>query len=140
MPQAIDVMHKRHRLRANTDFQRLRREGQTLAHPLMVLSYLPNETNQSRFGFAVGVKIGKATRRNRIKRRMREAVRLRLQKNEVAAGWDVVFIAAMSGRGGMEPSTDEAQQPLTMMVESIRLGHIANYLPLDTSGNAVSLG
>lgn len=54
--------------------------------------------------------------------------------------WDVVFIAAMSGRGGMAPSTDEAQQPLTMMVESIRLGHIGNYLPLDTQGHAVSLG
>lgn len=54
--------------------------------------------------------------------------------------WDVVFIAAMSGRGGMAPSTDEAQQPLTMMVESIRLGHIGNYLPLDNEGNAVSLG
>lgn len=54
--------------------------------------------------------------------------------------WDVVFIAAMSGRGGMAPSTDEAQQPLTMMVESIRLGHIGNYLPIDAEGNAVSLG
>ncbi len=54
--------------------------------------------------------------------------------------WDVVFVAAMSGRGGTPPSTDEAQQPLTMMVESIRLGHINNYLPLDTQGNAVSLG
>lgn len=54
--------------------------------------------------------------------------------------WDVVFIAAMSGRGGMAPSTDEAQQPLTMMVESIRLGQVSNYLPLDSQGNAVGLG
>lgn len=54
--------------------------------------------------------------------------------------WDLVFIAAMSGRGGMAPSTDEAQQPLTMMVESIRLGHVGNYLPLDAKGQAVSLG
>ncbi|MBW0147317.1 ribonucleotide reductase subunit alpha [Marinobacter arenosus] len=53
--------------------------------------------------------------------------------------WDVVFVAAMSGRGGMEPSTDEAQQPLTMMVESIRLGHVSNYLPLNTRGDAVAL-
>jgi ribonuclease P protein component len=89
----MDVMQKQHRLRANADFQRLRREGQSLAHPLMVLSYLPNDTNQSRFGFAVGVKIGKAARRNRIKRRMREAVRARLQKKEIAEGWDVVLIA-----------------------------------------------
>lgn len=54
--------------------------------------------------------------------------------------WDVVFIAAMSGRGGMAPSTDEAQQPLTMMVESIRLGHVSNYVPLDSQGNAINLG
>ena len=54
--------------------------------------------------------------------------------------WDVVFVAAMSCRGGTPPSSDEAQQPLTMMVESIRLGHISNYLPLDSNGNAVSLG
>ena len=65
-----------------------------------------------------------------------------LQEESRATGqsWDVVFVAAMSGRGGTPPSTDEAQQPLTMMVESIRLGHISNYLPLDSYGNAVSLG
>ncbi|SNC65327.1 hypothetical protein SAMN04487881_1252 [Marinobacter sp. es.048] len=65
-----------------------------------------------------------------------------LHKESQATGqpWDVVFVAAMSGRGGTPPSTDEAQQPLTMMVESIRLGHINNYLPLDSQGNAVSLG
>ncbi|MBQ0833035.1 ribonucleotide reductase subunit alpha [Marinobacter sp.] len=54
--------------------------------------------------------------------------------------WDVVFVAAMSGRGGTPPSSDEAQQPMTMMVESIRLGHVSNYLPLDKSGNAINLG
>ncbi len=54
--------------------------------------------------------------------------------------WDVVFVAAMSGRGGIAPTTDETQQPMTMMVESIRLGNISNYLPLDSSGNAIALG
>lgn len=54
--------------------------------------------------------------------------------------WDVVFVAAMSGKGGVPPSSDEAQQPLTMMVESIRLGHINNYLPLDKNGHAIDLG
>lgn len=54
--------------------------------------------------------------------------------------WDVVFVAAMSGRGGTPPSSDEAQQPMTMMVESIRLGHVSHYLPLDKSGSAINLG
>ncbi|MBE0486326.1 ribonucleotide reductase subunit alpha [Marinobacter sp.] len=54
--------------------------------------------------------------------------------------WDMVFVAAMSGRGGIELSSDEAQQPLTMMVESIRMGNLGNYLPLDQSGQVVNFG
>lgn len=62
------------------------------------------------------------------------------ESRQTGQSWDVVFVAAMSGRGGMKPSSDEAQQPLTMMVESIRLGHLGNYLPLDRTGQSVSLG
>lgn len=62
------------------------------------------------------------------------------ESQQTGQDWNVVFVAAMSGRGGMKPSSDEAQQPLTMMVESIRLGHVGNYLPLDRNGQAVSLG
>lgn len=62
------------------------------------------------------------------------------ESRQTGQSWDVVFVAAMSGRGGMAPSSDEAQQPLTMMVESIRLGHVGNYLPLDSKGRAISLG
>lgn len=62
------------------------------------------------------------------------------ESRNTGQAWDVVFVAAMSGRGGILPSSDEAQQPMTMMVESIRLGNIGNYLPLDASGNAVNLG
>ncbi|MFN2362627.1 MAG: ribonucleotide reductase subunit alpha [Marinobacter sp.] len=62
------------------------------------------------------------------------------ESRETGQPWDVVFVAAMSGRGGMKPSSDEAQQPLTMMVESIRLGHVGHYLPLDRNGQAVALG
>ncbi len=62
------------------------------------------------------------------------------ESRQTGQAWDVVFVAAMSGRGGMAPSSDEAQQPLTMMVESVRLGHVGNYLPLDREGQAVGLG
>lgn len=62
------------------------------------------------------------------------------ESRQTGQAWDVVFVAAMSGRGGTAPSSDEAQQPLTMMVESIRLGHVGGYLPLDRNGQAVDLG
>jgi len=62
------------------------------------------------------------------------------ESRNTGQSWDVVFVAAMSGRGGVPPSGDEAQQPMTMMVESIRLGHVGNYLPLDINGEAVNLG
>lgn len=86
-------MHKKHRLRATADIERLRREGQSLAHPLLVLLMLPNDGQVSRFGFAVGRRIGKAARRNLVKRRMREAVRQRLARHEIAGGWDMLLIA-----------------------------------------------
>ncbi len=44
---------------------------------------------ESQFGFTVPRALGKAVKRNRIKRRMREAVRS--QMNAVPADWAIVF-------------------------------------------------
>lgn len=101
-------MRKQHRLWANADFQRIRREGRTWLHPLLVMSALPGALEQSRFGFAVGRRVAKAVRRNRIKRRMREAVRLRIQRDEIAAGWDIVFIARRPMRDASFRQVDHA--------------------------------
>jgi ribonuclease P protein component len=84
-------MERKYRLRLNTDFQRARQEGKSWANHLMVLCALPNGLEHSRFGFAASKRIGKAVVRNRIRRRMREAVRLRCAS--IAEGWDLVFIA-----------------------------------------------
>jgi ribonuclease P protein component len=101
-------MHKKYRLRANADFERLRREGRSLAHPLLVLVVLPNNRESSRVGLAVGRRIGKAARRNRVKRRMREAVRQRLARQEVAAGWDILLIARRPMMDATYQQVDEA--------------------------------
>jgi ribonuclease P protein component len=101
-------MHKKHRLRANADFTRVRREGRTSVHPLLVLSVLPNGLEQSRFGFAVSRQIGKAVQRNRVRRRMRESIRMKIKKNQVAAGWDVVLIARTPIRDASFQEVDEA--------------------------------
>ena len=84
-------MQKGCRLVHSKRFQQVYREGQSFVHSLMILRALTNDLPHSRFGFVVSKRIGKAVVRNRIKRRMREAMRLRVK--QVSPGWDVVLVA-----------------------------------------------
>ena len=95
-------------MRSNAEFSRVRREGRTLAHPLLVLALAPNDQPYSRFGFAVGRRLGGAVERNRLKRRLIEAVRMRIARDEVAAGWDMVLIARVSLRAASFAQIDQA--------------------------------
>lgn len=53
--------------------------------------------------------------------------------------WDVAFVSAMSGRGGMQPNSDEAGQPLKMMMEQIQAGMVAQFLALSRDGEIIQL-
>ena len=53
--------------------------------------------------------------------------------------WRILFVAAMEGRGGHAPNSDEAVQPMRMMVEQIKGGRIARFLAVDREGRLVNL-
>jgi hypothetical protein len=53
--------------------------------------------------------------------------------------WDILLVAALSGRGGFAPGSDEAAQPLRMMVEAIRGGRVGDFLAVDREGQLVQL-
>ncbi len=79
------------RLRDRERIEQLYREGQTWLHPQVVLLGLPNAEGKLRVAIAASRKLGKAVRRNRARRLLREAVRL--QQHSIAKGWDLLFIA-----------------------------------------------
>ena len=84
-------MKRRDRLRGRERFAQVRRQGKCWTHRLVVLCALPNELPSSRFGVSVSKRVGGAVLRNKVRRQLKEIVRLRLPL--IAPGWDVVLIA-----------------------------------------------
>lgn len=85
------MLPKSFRLRKSEDFKRTYRLGKALAGKYMVLYFVKSDKPNSRVGFSVSKKIGKATVRNRTKRLMREAYRR--HGTEIIEGYDLIFIA-----------------------------------------------
>ncbi len=53
------------------------------------------------------------------------------------ADWAIVFVASLCGRNGRAPSSDDVDQSLQQMIESIKAGSFGAYLPFDTRGEPV---
>ncbi len=80
-------MRRAQRLRQEREFAAVYRRGHPFRNDLFVLRALRTERPLSRVGFTVGKSTGNAVVRNRIKRRLREAVR----SLPLAPGWDLVL-------------------------------------------------
>ncbi|MBI4307510.1 MAG: ribonuclease P protein component [Chloroflexi bacterium] len=98
-------MRREQRLRTESQFNAVRRRGRGCSNKLLVLRTLANGLPYSRFGYLVSKRTGKAVVRNRVRRRLREIVRL----TPISPGWDLVFIA----RG------DIADQPYSQIARSV---------------------
>jgi ribonuclease P protein component len=77
------------RLLRRAEYDAVYREGRRRSGREFTVFLRANGLDISRFGWSVKKALGGAVRRNRIRRRIREVVRLHRQ--EIASGWDVVI-------------------------------------------------
>ena len=90
-------------------FSQIHQDGTSAANRLLVIRFLANDLEYSRFGFLVSKRIGNAAVRNKVKRRLREAVRA----NPVKGGRDALFIAR---RGTERASYQDLRQAITNLL------------------------
>lgn len=77
------------RLVRRAEFEAVYRGGRRRASPTFVIFLRANGSEKTRFGMSVKKALGNAVTRNRIRRRVREI--LRLHREEIVPGWDVVI-------------------------------------------------
>jgi len=86
------VLPKKNRLKKKKDFGNIFKRGKSAKEDFLSFKWIPNGLKISRFGFIVSQKISKkATVRNKIKRRLREILKLNLPR--LKKGIDGIFIA-----------------------------------------------
>jgi ribonuclease P protein component len=73
------------------DFAAFEGAGTTRSHPFLTARFLRTDQGKTRVGLATGRKLGTAVVRNRVRRRLREA--LRVMAPSFQPGWDVLIIA-----------------------------------------------
>ena len=83
------------RFKKRKQFVRVADKGRKLVASGLILLYAPNDTDKNGVGFTVTKKVGNAVTRNRIRRRLREVVRLGMPKFK-KTGYDFVVIGRKS--------------------------------------------
>ncbi|MFH2039716.1 MAG: ribonuclease P protein component [Chloroflexota bacterium] len=109
-------MKKSFRLTRSTDFKRVRRFGESYAHPLVVLYTTASGKPQSRIGVSAGRWVGGAVDRNRAKRLLREAVRNLY--SQILPGNDLLLIARAPLAGA---NLSETQSALLAILQRAKL-------------------
>lgn len=88
-------MEKKNRLTRSADFQRVYRQGKSVAGRYLVLYYFERSADpdepEPRLGISVSKKVGGAVVRNQVKRLIKEG--FRSLRGGIASGYDYVIIA-----------------------------------------------
>lgn len=129
------------------DFSGLLQTARTQAEPQRLLlvfasAELPVDATAEeklRFEHGEGGALAPALCVDKAPEEIRDFAALTEESRLTGIDWDILFVAAMSGRGGHAPNSDEAEQPLRLMVEAIKGGRVSEFLAIDRNGDFVQL-
>lgn len=102
-------------------------QGSTYLDNLIVMKVLPNGLNLSRSGFSVTKRLGKAVKRNRLRRLLREIVRLQL----IRPGWDIILIVRPRAATANYHQLERAVSELFARARLLQTGDEANSAALN---------
>lgn len=84
-------------IKKNSDFQKIYKNGISLANKYLVMYIMKNNSRENRLGISVSKKVGNSVVRHRITRLIRESYRL--NSNLFEYGYDIVIIARVTAKG-----------------------------------------
>lgn len=91
-PHCLNMLSQKNRLRKTAEIERVFKEGRGSGEDFLSLKSAESDLEPSRFAFIVSKKTApKASSRNKIKRRLREAVKEAIPR--IKAGFDIIIIA-----------------------------------------------
>jgi ribonuclease P protein component len=82
-------------LTENKQFDLVYEKGGARVGKYVIIRTMPNGLSTTRYGFSVSRRIGKAVKRNKVKRRLREIIR----NLSLKPGWDIVISARTPAAG-----------------------------------------
>lgn len=83
-------MEQKYRIKKSQDFTRAYRKSKRYYNRNFSIYIVPNGLKNKRFGFTLSRKFGKANKRNRVRRRLKEIIRLNLAEFE--EGYDYIIL------------------------------------------------
>ncbi len=108
---------KQFRLRHDGDIASVLKKGKSVFDPFCGIKYKKNNLPYSRFTVVVGIKVHKsAVRRNKIRRKYREILRLNVQK--IKPGFDVMLLVS---KKALELSHEEMEQKILHVFRKAKL-------------------
>jgi len=107
------MLARKFRLRLKNDFKKVFELGKFYPEKFLAIKILSNGSDVPRFGFIVSKKVSKkATVRNKVKRRLRESVRLKIKSGLIKDGFDAIVLTRPETAAKNFAEIDEAMNKL----------------------------